>query len=166
MATITLPISLDVSLPNYLQPIQAKQYDSDSRFLDVTVLNQGERIVIASGSVVVLNVRRADGQSNSYSGTVNEDGTVRVPLTSWTLGLDDVVYASVSIISGDERLTTLSFTIDVQEAESSAEPAPDPPDIWAQALQDIEDLKEDVADLQDEVGDINTILATLVTVGE
>ncbi|MBQ5900226.1 MAG: hypothetical protein IIW86_00035, partial [Clostridia bacterium] len=84
----------------------------------------------------------------------------------WALSLADIVKGSVSILQSNARLTTLNFTIDVQEAESDDAPSPDPPDIWQQALLDIAELKVDVAALQNEVGDINTILATLVTVGE
>lgn len=166
MATIINAISLDVSQPNLIPPVQAKQFDTDSRFLDVTVLQNGTKITVDSGATVYLNIERADHERNSYNGTVNEDGTVRVPLTRWALSLADIVKGSVSILQSNARLTTLNFTIDVQEAESDDAPSPDPPDIWQQALLDIAELKVDVAALQNEVGDINTILATLVTVGE
>lgn len=140
MATITNNITLDVAEQNLIPPVQAKQFDSESRFLKVQLTDKGENITVASGSTVYFNVLRADGQKHTYSGTVNNDGTVTVPLTRWALSLDDIVYGSVSIINGDVRLTTLSFQINVQLAESDDTPSPDEPDIWAQVLLDVANL--------------------------
>lgn len=142
MATITNNITLDVAEQNLIPPVQAKQFDSESRFLKVQLTDKGENITVALGSTVYFNVLRADGQKHTYSGTVNNDGTVTVPLTRWALSLDDIVYGSVSIINGDVRLTTLSFQINVQLAESDDTPSPDEPDIWAQVLLDVDYLND------------------------
>ena len=142
MATITNNITLDVAEQNIMPPVQAKQFDNSSRFLKVQLTDKGNNITVASGSTVYFNVLRADGQKHSYSGTVNGDGTVTVPLTRWALSLDDIVYGSVSIINSDVRLTTLSFQIDVQLAESDESPSPDEPDIWAQVLLDVDYLND------------------------
>lgn len=119
MATIVDTLSLDVVEQNLMPPVYAKQYDSNSRFLDVTITKNGHKITVESTATVYINVLRADGERDSFSGTVNEAGTVRVPINSWALALDDLVKASISIEQNDTKLTTLSFQIDVQAAETN-----------------------------------------------
>lgn len=118
MSKITKEISVDVSKKNMFEAIVAKQRDTNSRFLKVTLCNEGKKISVPQTAQAVLNVRRADKSSMAFLGTVNSDGTVTVPLTSWVLGLDDVVSCSVSIIGDDEqRLTSTSFEVNVEAAE-------------------------------------------------
>lgn len=121
MATTTDIISLDVAEQNLLPPIQAKQYDADSRFITAQLMNKGVNYSVESGNSVYINIRRADGEIDSFSGTRNSDGTVTVPISEWALEIAGKVYASISIVNGDSRLTTLSFQIDVQKAETDDE---------------------------------------------
>jgi len=125
MATITKELSVDVAQLNRFSAIVAKQYDKQSRFLKVTLQNQGQDIIVDSASTVVINARREDDASKTFAGTVNNDGTVTVPLTYWMLELDGVVECDISIITGDTTvLTTTLFDLEVQEAA-----APDDSDI-------------------------------------
>lgn len=118
MAQITKDITVDVARKNLFQAIIAKQNDTNSRFLRVTLCNEGEKINVPSGASVIINAERADGTSKGFMGSVNSDGTVTVPLTSWMLALDDVVKCSISIIDADEqKLTSTSFSLDVEAAE-------------------------------------------------
>ena len=118
MAQITKEITVDVAKRNLFQAIVAKQNDTDSRYLKATICNDGAKIEVPAAATAVLNVLRADGQAKAYAGTVNSDGTVTVPLPAWALALDDTVACSISIIAGDtQKLTTTSFSIDVQQAE-------------------------------------------------
>lgn len=117
MASIIKEITVDVAKKNLFQAIIAKQYDSLSRFLKVTLVNEGVGIVVENSSTVIINAERADKQSKSFAGEVNEDGTVTVPLTSWMLELDGIVKCDISIIDSDSRkLTSTSFDIEVEEA--------------------------------------------------
>ena len=118
MAQITKEIVVDVAKKNLFQAIVAKQNDNNSRFLKVTLCNEGVKIEIPSSATAIINAERADSSSKAFAGTVNADGTVTVPLTNWMLGLDDVVRCSISVIGSDEqRLTSTSFSIDVEAAE-------------------------------------------------
>ena len=120
MAIVIKPITLEVSKPNVFQAIAAKQGDSNSRFLKATIVNEGVMIPVLSTSTVVINAKRNDGQSNSFFGETNDDGTATVPVHSWMLELVGYVNCDVSIIDTQGRkLTTTSFTLLVEEASNN-----------------------------------------------
>lgn len=117
MAQVIKEITVDVARKNLFQAIVAKQHDSNSRFLKVSFTNEGEPITIGSASSVIINAERADNESKSFAGSVNDDGTVTVPLTSWMLELDDFLRCDISIVAADDsKLTSTSFTIEVEAA--------------------------------------------------
>lgn len=117
MAQIIKEIVADVSRKNLFQAIVAKQHDSNSRFLQVTLTDEGKNIAIDTASVVTINASRADKESSSFAGTVNQDGTITVPLTKWMLELDDTVKCDISIVSADgSKLTSMSFELEVETA--------------------------------------------------
>lgn len=107
---------------NIFQAIVAKQNDSNSRFLRVTLLDEGTKIEVPTTATATINALRADNTAKAFAGTVNSDGTVTVPLTNWMLELDNTVKCSISILSPDsQRLTSTSFSIDVETAEFEGE---------------------------------------------
>ena len=117
MAQVIKEITVDVARKNLFQAIVAKQHDSNSRFLKVSFTNEGEPITIGSASSVIINAERADNESKSFAGSVNDDGTVTVPLTNWMLELDDFLRCDISIVAADDsKLTSTSFTIEVEAA--------------------------------------------------
>lgn len=117
MIQITREITVDVARINEFQAIIAKQSDYNSRFLRVTITNNGCPINIVEGSTVSMNALRPDNASQSFLGTVNEDGTVTVPLTSWMLELDGRVCCDISVIDENlQKLTTTLFTLHVEGA--------------------------------------------------
>ena len=115
-------ISLELTKPNIIQAIVAKQYDMNSRFLTVTLTNEGDKIDVPyrESTKVVINAQRVDGQSKGFEGKVNENGTVTVPLTSWMLELEGTVICDISVIDTtseqEKKLTTTSFTLLVEKA--------------------------------------------------
>lgn len=119
MAQIIKDITVDVARKNLFQAIVAKQNDSNSRFLKVTLCNEGVKIDVPPTATVMINAERADDTAATYMGVVNDDGTVTVPLTSWMLALDDVVRCSISVIVDEQKLTSTSFSIEVEAAEIS-----------------------------------------------
>ena len=121
MATVTKKISLDVSRKNLLPNIIAKQFDTDSRFLTVTLLDEGEPIKAASDSEVIVSFRRKDGHAKSFKGAANGDGTVTVPLANWALELDDIVECDISVYQGEVRLSTTTFRLEVQPAANGSD---------------------------------------------
>ena len=79
MAKITQPINLEVAKPNIFQALVAKQNDCNSRFLQVTLVHNGEKIEIDPTSLVTINADRNDGESKTFEGIANNDGTATVP---------------------------------------------------------------------------------------
>ena len=121
MALIIKEIRLEVSKPNLIQAIVAKQHDCNSRFLKVSLWDEGTQIPIRSTAEVTINAERKDGASDSFFGKVNEDNTVTVPLHSWMLELAGDVNCDVSIIVEGRKLTTTSFVVMVEKASNSGD---------------------------------------------
>ena len=121
MIKIVKEISVEVSKPNLFQAIVAKQSDSNSRFLKVTLLDDGEKINVESHHTVAINAERNDGQSYSFPGEPNGDGTVTVPLHSWMLELDGSVNCDISVINKENgiKLTSTNFVLMVEKAANS-----------------------------------------------
>ena len=120
MIKIVKELAIEVARPNILQAIVAKQYDANSRFLKIAFIDSGTRIDIPTTAKVVINAERKDGQSKSFEGVVNEDGTVTVPLHSWMLELEGTVICDISAIDTTDneegKLSTTSFTLVVEKS--------------------------------------------------
>ncbi len=122
MIAIIKELNVEVTKPNIFQALVAKQYDMNTRFLKVTLTDCGNRINVplTETTKVVINAERKDGQSKGFEGTINEDGTVTVPLHSWMLELDGTVICDISVIDTEtddnKKLTTTSFTLIVEKA--------------------------------------------------
>lgn len=121
MASIYKRLSIDVAENNTFQSVIAKQFDSKSRFITAKLLNEGTELTVPSNCVVIINALRPDNDAKAFAGSVNEDGSVTVPITSWMLELDGTVNCDISIIDAttEEKLTTTSFTISVEAAAYS-----------------------------------------------
>ena len=117
MAQVIREISVDVAKANVFQAIVAKQNDDNSRFLKVTLTNEGTKLEIVKTSTVTINALREDGAAKAFLGTVNEDGTVTVPLVNWILELDGNVKCDITVVDAESRkLTSTMFTLAVEEA--------------------------------------------------
>ena len=117
MAEIIKEQKIDVASPNYFQAIVTKQGDSGSRYIKAILVNEGELIKVDTKSTVIINALRPDGESDSFSGVVNVDGTVTVPLTYWMLEKEGIVNCDISVIDVEgNKLTTTSFMLDNQQA--------------------------------------------------
>lgn len=122
MAKAIRLLKLEVSQRNILQTIFAKQYDTDSRFLKIQLMNGTEQIIINPTSIVTINAKRSDNSAKAFAGVVNDDGTVTVPITYWMLELDDKVSCDVSVVDAQGRkLSTLNFTIEVEHSNYSGD---------------------------------------------
>lgn len=122
MIQITKEINVEVTKPNIFQALVAKQYDMNTRFLKVTLMDCGTRIDVPNieTAKVVINAERKDGQSKGFDGVINDDGTVTVPLHSWMLELEGTVICDISVLDivadDNKKLTTTSFTLIVEKA--------------------------------------------------
>lgn len=122
MIAVIQEIDVEVSRPNFFQAIVAKQYDNDSRFLKATLVQDREKINISETATVTINAKRSDGADESFEGSVNNDGTVTVPLDYWMLELEGMVECDISIFGENgTKLTTTKFFVEVEKASCSKE---------------------------------------------
>ena len=85
---------------NILQPIVVKEDDERSRFLDVTLMAGEEKVIVADTDEVWISVKRSDGNANAFGGTVNDDGSVRVPIPNWLMAVSGKSACCVSALRG------------------------------------------------------------------
>ncbi len=111
-------ISLDVLKPNVIPMVYAKAGDSESRFITVTIKENGKKKSVSKSAIVYLDCRRPDGQQMSFLGIVNDDGTITVILPDWLLLVSGLAKCSISIVNGGIVLTTLSFQLTIEPYES------------------------------------------------
>lgn len=119
---IVRELEIDVARKNIFAAILAKQYDKATRYILATITNLGVPMTVDSASAITINFERPhldDAEPSDYqaafSGSV-VDGKLKVPLPYWALERDGDVRADISMIIGDNRLTTLEFIIEVQPA--------------------------------------------------
>ena len=148
MAQIIKEIRVDVSQPCNLQAILAKQYDCNSRFLKITLTDCGTKINIPSTSKVTINTNRPDGQSKSFNGIANTDGTVTVPLPQWSLSVVGMLICDVSVTdtSKNERLTTMDIFVDVKEAANDNTDVSENPDGEIRVITPTQKIDENSSD--------------------
>lgn len=158
MAKLIQEISVEVSKPNLFQAVVAKQNDCNSRFLKATLVNNGEKIDVTTASKVTINANRPDGESKSFEGVINDDGSVTVPLHSWILGLEGHVDCDISTMDeNDEKLTSTKFSVYVERASCNSDDiAADPQyDMLTQIMHTAEEAVEKVdafyADLDEQM---------------
>lgn len=116
---ITNPITLDVARSNSYICLLGKQFDSNSRYLQVTLTNNGQPLPISSGASVILRATRADGTAATVAGTVNGDGTATVEIDDYILEAAGNATLSIEVSSAGEVLTSASFNLNVQKADAS-----------------------------------------------
>lgn len=120
MAVLNIPIKLDVAEENIMSDIMAMQGDLDSRYLIVTVANNGIPMQIDKNSSVSINIKRPDEEQQTFTGEVNEDGTVKVMIPSWALVLEGVCNCNISFIETDGTiLSTMPFNIVVNPSNAT-----------------------------------------------
>lgn len=147
MVKIIHKIQCEISKPNFFQAIVAKQFDSGSRFLNVTFANENNKIDLPKNATVTINATRTDGTEESFPGEVDNDGTATVPLTYWMLELEGKVVCDVSAIDSEGRkLTTTNFTIEVERAScnNSVAPGDESYDLVVRLVGITNDLQEQV----------------------
>ncbi len=146
MAKIIQEINLEVAKPNLFQAVVAKQSDYGSRYLKATFVNNGEKINIEPTLKATINAKRPDGVSKRFDAVVNSDGTVTAPLTSWMLELTGLVTCDISVMTGEGRLTTTDFSINVNIAACNDDDISNDEDydILKELIEQVETLEEEI----------------------
>ncbi len=113
--------------------------DHGARFIEAVIAVDGKPILIDLGCAVTIEAKRYDGASKAFPGSVNENGTVKVPITQWMLEIPNTgVDATISVTTTKpSKLSTTNFTINVQDSPHKGEEiSPDDPeyDVFVQVL--------------------------------
>lgn len=109
-------IQLDLCKKNSYKAIPTKQLDTNSRFLRVELLNNGNSYDFNDDVTVILASTR-NGETKAYKCTV-EDGCVVAPLTSWMLAEQGYVDCEIVLIdtASNSKLSSFAFSICVDES--------------------------------------------------
>jgi hypothetical protein len=146
-------VTADVVKRGSTKAVYAKQYDINSRFLNVRIQDDGKDIVVDSNLTVILNAKRADKAEKMFYGSINADGTVKVPLDAWILELAGTAVCDISLVSSDPKvakLTTMQFNVYVEEAVFSEGDVDDSEDysVVVDLLTRIDDMEQRVEALE------------------
>lgn len=123
MLQVTKEIIADVVVRSTSKSVVAKQNDANSRFLNVQIQNGGKKVEVAEPAIVMMNVQRPDGETGTFEGSVNDNGTVRVELNAWILAQAGIVPCEIVIYKDtpteQSKLTTMTFYVEVEAAVRS-----------------------------------------------
>lgn len=118
--TLTQQITLDIYDPPYFAYVNAKQADNISRVLVVTLTAHGEQIKPAAGTeTAVFRALKPDKTGVIDPAVIGEDGKITIALSDQALACVGRVEADVSILKGDEVLSSATFYIQVDAAPVS-----------------------------------------------
>ena len=112
-------ITLDVNNCVEYKYINAKQGDMDSRFLKITLTENGEKIEPANRCTASFRCLKPDGRICVNKSTINADGTITVTLTEQVLASAGTVRADISLLDGKAVLSSATFFIMVEASPAS-----------------------------------------------
>ena len=117
MKTCTQEITLYVDRKNKYKYVYGKQSDTKSRFLKVTIVDGGKKVVLGRDDNAKFRALKPDGTAVFNDCVIEPDGTILVELSAQTLAVEGQVSADVVIIGkSDEILATANFCIIVEKA--------------------------------------------------
>ena len=117
MKTCTQEITLYVDRKNKYKYVYGKQSDTKSRFLKVTIVDGGKKVMLGSDDNAKFRALKPDGTAVFNDCVIEPDGTILVELSAQTLAVAGQVSADVVIIGkSDEILATANFCIIVEKA--------------------------------------------------
>lgn len=119
----TANIVLDVNNSNTATHVYAKQGDSVTREIIITLTDDGKRIFPETGSTAIFRAKKPDNTTILNTATINEDGTITAALTDQVLAAEGQVSADVYVTdsTGTTVLSTGTFYIDVEKLPFSGE---------------------------------------------
>lgn len=114
-------ITIDVSDPLNTPVAHAVQEDTRSRYVEITLVRNGEPLDIPAGTLGMVGIRRPNDTYVLYDETEDETAAVTftnnvatVWLTQEALAVPGRLYCSVSLYTSTVRLTAFHFMIDVE----------------------------------------------------
>lgn len=115
-------IIIDVSDPLTTPVVKAVQEDSRSRFVEITLIANGEPLAIPAVAHGMIGIRRPNGTYVLYDAdednnpAVTFDGNVATAyLSQEALAIAGDLYTSVSVYTSNQRLTAFHFIVSVEQ---------------------------------------------------
>lgn len=126
---IVANLTLDTYQRNKVSPLVVPQGDYGARVIRAKVTDLGKTVIVESTAAVsIVATRSGDGESQAFSGSVNADGTVTVPVTQWMLDVPEEDVTCHIVVTGiGYQYSTTSFLIEPQAKATPTEIAPDDP---------------------------------------
>ena len=122
-------LTLDTYRKNNISPLVVPKGDYGARVIRVMITEQGKAVTVKErDAVYIVAERSGDGASEAFSGKVNKDGSVTVPITQWMLDIPvyDVI-CHVVVTGNGYQYSTNSFLIEPQSKENPTELSEDDP---------------------------------------
>ena len=121
---ITTSITLDLATPSFPPQVSAVQYDSDTRYIAITITDNGSPWTIPTGVIGIVNIEKPDGTVCFYeydadnNPAVTFDGNVATCLlVPQTLTVPGEAYCDLSLYNADsQKITTFYFRLAIQPA--------------------------------------------------
>ena len=122
-------LTLDTFQRNKIAPLIVPQGDYGARVIRAKITDLGKTVIVESAAEVsIVATRSGDGESQAFSGSVNADGTVTVPVTQWMLDVpEDDVKCHVVVTGSGYQYSTTEFLIEPQEKANPTEISTDDP---------------------------------------
>lgn len=114
--------TLDCARFNSFKTYIAKQNDSNSRFVKVTLADDGEPLTVDDGNLVFFNIKRSDSKVKIFEGSV-EDGKLMIPIPNWALEKEGIIECDISVLKSDtqEKLSSTKFQMMVESCVANSD---------------------------------------------
>lgn len=112
---LTHSIALDFGRDTLPITIFAKQYDKESRFVEIVPLECGKDYTLESGVTARLQLTKPDGHTVLKTATI-ANGVIKVELTEKTLAVAGTAVAEIGLYKGNSLLSSQIFYIEIKRA--------------------------------------------------
>lgn len=120
-------LTLDTTRKNNIPPLVVPQGDYGARVIRAKLTDLGKPVIVESTAAAsIVATRSGDGESKAFSGRVNADGTVTVPVTQWMLDVPEEDVTCHIVVTGiGYQYSTTSFLIEPKAKATPTEIAHD-----------------------------------------
>lgn len=112
---LTHSIALDFGRDTLPITIFAKQYDKESRFVEIVPLECGKDYTLESGVTACLQLTKPEGHTVLKTATI-ANGVIKVELTEQTLAVAGTAVAEIGLYKGNSLLSSQIFYIEIKRA--------------------------------------------------
>lgn len=111
----TTAIKLDLASNNSPPTVYAKQNDKGSRYVSVTLLENGSAYTIEAETTARIRILKPDNTAIYNTATIN-NGAVIAELTSQALAVEGVAIAEIGLYKDEQILTTFIFYVRIERS--------------------------------------------------